>query len=178
MPILCPGYLIPILLQRQNHGENKSKSPTPARNHFTSSTPYPDRSSSTAYRNSGRIAHLVSSGNSQLSCLSIRLVACRALAGARGTKVAPLALDAVLNDPGVLLNFLQRQPLLRVKDKQLKFTLAMGHRQNLNHIELTFLIKSLASGLTKLGMVISALAILRWVMTGVSSNGASPTKNS
>lgn len=42
----------------------------------------------------------------------------------------------------------------------------------------TLFIRSFASGLTKLGTVISPRAILLWVITGVSSNGASPTKNS
>lgn len=45
-------------------------------------------------------------------------------------------------------------------------------------IRLTLFIKSLASELTKGGIVISALAILLCVITGVSSKGASPTKNS
>lgn len=43
---------------------------------------------------------------------------------------------------------------------------------------LTLFIKSFASALTYPGTVISHLAIRLWVMTGVSSNGASPHRNS
>src|ERR1700733_16248529 len=42
----------------------------------------------------------------------------------------------------------------------------------------TLLIRSFASGLTNPGTVISPLAILLCVIIGVSSNGASPTRNS
>ena len=52
------------------------------------------------------------------------------------------------------------------------------HSVTFRRLEHTLLIKSFASGLTKEGTVMSARAIRLCVMTGVSSNGASPTKNS
>lgn len=76
----------------------------------------------------------------------------------------------------MLLNLLQCYALLRVKHEKL---LQISDTQDWRYLEtLTLWIRLVASELTKLGTFISPLAILLCVMTGVSSKGASPTRNS
>lgn len=96
---------------------------------------------------------------------------------ARCSLVGAFAFDAVFDDPGVLLYLLERDPLLRIQNKELAFCQCHA-KKTASASRLTLLIRSFASALMKGGTVISPLAILRCVMTGVSSKGASPTRNS
>src|SRR5947209_18376866 len=84
----------------------------------------------------------------------------------------------MLYNPRMPLYLIQRYPLLRVEDKQLHSISIYLPFLASDIAKHTLLIRSFASGLTKPGTVISPLAILLWVITGASSNGASPTRNS
>jgi len=88
-----------------------------------------------------------------------------------------LALEAVLDYPWMSLYILQADPLLRVKDQQL-LTISATFTHVRNEYFLTRLIRSLASDETKEGIDISPRAIRFCVIMGVSSKGASPTRNS
>ena len=85
----------------------------------------------------------------------------------------------MLDDPGVRLDLVEGQPLLGVKDQKLcRVSTDESHTHTYTETKHTFLMRSLASLLTHSGMVMSARAMRLCVMTGVSSKGASPTRNS
>lgn len=86
-------------------------------------------------------------------------------------------LRAILHDPWVYKHVFQGKSLVGIKEKQLDMVRTTLRSRPIEGI-LTRSIRSLAWGLMNEGTDISALVISRCVRTGVSSNGASPTRNS
>jgi hypothetical protein len=85
----------------------------------------------------------------------------------------------ILCNPRMIWNLFQRQPLLRIMLQQLPPKVSTP-RAKCRKGASTFVIKSLASALTKSGIFKSTLAILLYVAPYPlnSSNGGFPTKNS